>query len=116
MPGVPRGVHAAEVVGAVGGGDQRIDLALGAVEGRKAGQLLRDDRDGLGDVVDDDVAVSIFRRLLAAVGADGHRQRVDVLLVPSDHLVTKDGSQNGLKRQPRLRNWSTNYTPFAFML
>ena len=57
---MPGGVHPAKVVGAVGRGDERADLALGPVEGREAGQLLRDDGDGLGDVVDDDVAVAIL--------------------------------------------------------
>ncbi len=86
---MPSGIHPAEVVRGAGRSHNGTDFSLEAVEGRKAGQPLGDGRHGLGDEVDDDVAVAVLR--LSAVGTcDDWRDTgdgVNVLLVPCDHLV-----------------------------
>ena len=94
QPGVPSGVHPAQVVRRVSCGDESADLTLSAVKGGQARQLLRDDSDGFGHEVYNDVSIAIFGLLLAAVSCCSRRGRksVNVLFVPSDHLVTQNGA------------------------
>ena len=56
---MPGGIHAAEVVVAVGGGDQSADLGVVAVKGGQALQAADDGRHGLGDHVDEQLAVDL---------------------------------------------------------
>ena len=86
---MPGRIHPAEVVRGAGRGHNGTDFSLEAIEGRKAGQPLRDGRHGLCDEADDDLAIAVL--CLCAIGTRDDwgdaGNGVDVLLVPRDHLV-----------------------------
>lgn len=87
---MPGGIHAAEVVVAVGGGDQGCHLAVGPVEQCEGVEPVADDGDGLGHHVDDRLVVHVGG--LALGGGAGRRRPglvLDALPVAGDHLVAQ---------------------------
>lgn len=72
QPRVPGGVHAAEVVVAVGGGDERGHLAVGPVELRQGVQPVHDHRDSLVHHVDDGLVVHLQRLVFGGGARCGH--------------------------------------------
>lgn len=90
---MPGGVHAAQVVGAVGGGHQRGHLAVGPVEQRERVQPAHDDCHGLGHHANDGVVVHLHGLGLGRGPRGGQPRLVlEPLPVSRHHFVAQDGS------------------------
>ena len=92
-PGVPGGVHATEVVQAVGGRHQGVDLALPALE---LGQVVEAGHDGRDGLLDQDHQLLGVHVLGLAGGGQGHGRVLLGLLVPRDDLVPEHRLQDAV--------------------
>lgn len=94
---MPGGVHAAEVVVAVGGGDEGGHLALGPVEHGEGVEPVHDDGDGLVHHADDGLVVHLDGLVVGGGARGGEPGLVlQTLPVAGYHLVAQDCTQDRL--------------------
>lgn len=92
-PGVPGGVHATQVVQAVGRGHQGVDFALSALKLSQVVEAGHDGRDGLLDQRHQLLGVHV---LWLAGRGQRHGRVLLGLLVPGDDLVAEDRLQDAV--------------------
>lgn len=93
QPGVPGGVHAAQVVQAVGGGHQRVHLALPTF---KLGEVVQAGHDGGDSFLHQGDQLLTVHVLWLPSGRERRRGVLLRLFVPSDDLIPKHSLQDAV--------------------